>query len=134
MLKTHTRTWLGIIACLLMQVGLMAGAFPAHAASRAHAMAMTHCVSMTHKTTDACDKHSMPGLGTPTLHDHHHAGHGQGCCHIHSVSAEPLLTLANTPSLSAHPAIARRFAKTGHTSLSGTDWIPTPPPPKQLIS
>ena len=133
MLGTHTRKWLGLIACLLMQLGLMAGAFPAHAATRTHVMTMTHCASMTQHATVHCDQHDMQAMMSEAP-SHHNNSHGQGCCHIHAASAEPALTLAHLTPLPAQIAISGRFVQTGHPSLSGTDWIPTPPPPKLLLS
>ncbi|AFW00366.1 hypothetical protein BAR24_05095 [Gluconobacter oxydans] len=133
MLRTHTRRWLGLIACLLMQIGVMAGAFPAHAATRAHTMTMDHCTSMTQSASVSCAQHDMQNM-TSEASPHHHDSHGQGCCHIHATSAEPALALAHLTPLSTQIAISGRFVQSGHPSLSGTDWIPTPPPPKSQLS
>ncbi|GBR08882.1 hypothetical protein [Gluconobacter frateurii] len=133
MLGAHTRRWLGLIACLLMQIGLMAGAFPAHAATRAHVMTMDHCVSMAQHASISCVQHDMQAMMSEAS-SHHHDSHGQGCCHIHVASAEPALAFAYLTPLSTQIAISGRFVQAGHPSLSGTDWIPTPPPPKSQLS
>ena len=134
MLRAHIRRGLGLIACLLMQIGLMAGAFPAHATTRTHAaMTMAHCTSMAQHASVGCPQHDMRAM-TSEASPHHHDSHEQDCCHIHAASAEPALALVHLTPLPTQIASSRCFVQTGHPSLSGTDWMPAPPPPKSQLS
>lgn len=131
MLRTHARIWIGLLACLLMQVGLLLGASTAQARSEAPHMAMTHIAMTMHHmahhqkpdATDCCKTSAFHAIPHPQQSS-------EGCCHTHAVSADPMLTMASIhPSGPAHTA-ARVFASGLQGRFSGTDWIPASPPPK----
>ncbi|GBR67270.1 hypothetical protein [Gluconobacter kanchanaburiensis] len=127
MLRTHARIWIGLLACLLMQVGLMLGASTAQATTQTqppHHMMMHHMAH--HQNADMADCCTATAL--------HAVPHSQpssgGCCHTHAVSTEPMLTLT-----SVHPSAPDRtgsnvFAPRAHDRFSGKDWIPASPPPR----
>lgn len=128
MVRTHARIWIGLLACLLMQVGLMLGTSTAQARTEAPhhmVMAMPH---MAHHqkpdTTDCCSTSAFHAIPHPQQSS-------EGCCHTHVVSTEPMLTVASIQPSGPASLAARAFASGRHARFSGTDWIPASPPPKR---
>ncbi|MQR98414.1 hypothetical protein [Gluconobacter aidae] len=127
MLRTHARIWIGLLACLLMQVGLMLGVSTAQATSQTQPprhMSMHHMAH--HQNAD------MAGCCTTTAFQTipHPQPSSDGCCHTHTVSTEPMLTLTSIhPSRPDHTA-SSAFALHVQNRFNGMDWIPASPPPR----
>ncbi|MBS1101568.1 hypothetical protein JK202_00810 [Gluconobacter sp. Dm-62] len=126
MIRTHARIWIGLLACLLMQVGLLLGTSTAQARSEAPRMAMAmHHMAHHQKTpdTDCCKTSAFHAIPHPQQSS-------EGCCHTHVVSTEPMLTTAFIHPSGPIRAVSRAFASGLHDRFSGTDWIPASPPPR----
>ncbi|EHH68749.1 hypothetical protein [Gluconobacter morbifer] len=127
MRRMHVRIWIGLVACLLMQVGLLATALPVQAASmQSSAMRhMTHCSSRP-VAMPSCSSHAM--VMTPR----HASSHGGSCCHVRVSCGEPLLTLTETEAVPDPLWRAHILVQVIPPPLHGTDRIPASPPPKPL--
>lgn len=117
MVRTHGRIWIGLLAWLLMQAGLLVASLPATARTQD---AMVPC-------TVATAPHCMtPAHLAHMAHRHHKEDQ---CCHVHVSSTDmpaPLSTLlppqpeSGTQSYLPHP----------QARLAGGDWLRPMRPPK----
>ncbi|MFT8989664.1 MAG: hypothetical protein ABF959_05005 [Gluconobacter albidus] len=126
MVRTHARIWIGLLACLLMQVGLLLGTSTAQARSEPPHMAMAmHHMAHHQKpaATDCCKTSAFHAIPHPQQSS-------EGCCHAHVVSTDPMLTTASIHPSGPVRATSQAFASGLQGRFSGTDWIPASPPPK----
>ncbi|GEB41851.1 hypothetical protein [Gluconobacter sphaericus] len=127
MVRTHARIWIGLLACLLMQVGLLLSTSTVQARTAVpHQMAMV----MHHKThhqkpnsPDCCNTSAFHAISYPQQSP-------EGCCHTHAVSTDPMLTVTSIQPSSPVTLVTRAFTSGRHDRFNGTDWIPASPPPK----
>ncbi|ARW16760.1 hypothetical protein [Komagataeibacter europaeus] len=117
MIRTHGRIWIGLLAWLLMQTGLLVASFPATA--QAHD-AMVPC-------TVATAPHCMtPAQLTHMAHMHHKEGQ---CCHVH-VSSTDMPTPPATLLPPQPGAGTQSYLPPPQARLAGGDWLRPMRPPK----
>ncbi|KXV75824.1 hypothetical protein AD953_06125 [Acetobacter malorum] len=130
MVRTQARIWIGLLACLLMQVGLLAGISPAQAQREAQA----HHVMMHHMAASCSEADAMDGQCMMTHPDAHTMPHGDKCCHVHVAATDiPAPAEALYPVL--RPMVkAQSFSMSAQTAFAGADWLPPLRPPRILNS
>lgn len=131
MVRTQARIWIGLLACLLMQVGLLAGISPAQAQREAQAHhAMMHHMGVSCSDADAMDD----GQCMMTHPDAHPMPHGDKCCHVHVAATDiPAPAEALYPGLRSFGK-AQPFSMSAQTGFAGADWLPPLRPPRILNS
>lgn len=123
MVRTHARIWIGLLACLLMQVGLILGTSTAQAQTESP----RHMVMAHHQkpgTMDCCSTSAFHAIPHPQQSS-------EGCCHTHVVSTDPMLTVGSIQPSAPARLVVRAFASGRQDRFSGTNWIPASPPPKR---
>lgn len=131
MVRTQARIWIGLLACLLMQVGLLAGISPAQAQREAQA----HHAMMHHMATSCSEADAMDGRCMMTHPDSHTMPHdGDKCCHMHVAATD-----IPAPADALHPVLqpvgkAQSFSMSAQTGFAGADWLPPLRPPRILNS
>lgn len=126
MIRTYARIWIGLMACLFMQAGLLLGS--AQARPEDHRAMMSRVVA-THTTSDHRDMHTPACCAdsSTTPKDHRVS---DGCCHTHVLSAHPMLVLA-TATLARPPLFdTDRFTARSSMPFIGTDRSPGLRPPR----
>ncbi|MCX2562058.1 hypothetical protein OQ252_11725 [Acetobacter farinalis] len=126
MIRTQARIWIGLLACLLMQVGLLAGVSPAQAQREVqahHAMMQDRTMPCTESMDARCMGQASHSRNVP---------HGDKCCHVHVAATD-----IPPPEAGPHPVYrpgARRqvFSVEAQADFSGTDWLPPLRPPRLL--
>ncbi|MCG4261142.1 hypothetical protein K6W36_11235 [Acetobacter senegalensis] len=120
MVRIYGRTIIGLLACLLMQIGLITGASPVQA--RSHE-ARTMMISCHDKAKMQCHG-AHHALHAVTVHHH------EKCCDVHAASSDipppaaPVM-VAYAPVISSLPFLVSRS-----TGFVGADRLPLLPPPK----
>ncbi|GAB6968700.1 hypothetical protein JCM25156A_27380 [Komagataeibacter kakiaceti JCM 25156] len=121
MVRTHGRILIGFLACLLMQAGLLIGAFPMSAQAHPHAhvaMAACHDMAGTHCTPSS--------TALPVGHAHHQ----DPCCHVH-LCASDLSSPTPAQRPGQPPGVnTRAFMFHEQVRPVGGDWLPPLRPPK----
>ncbi|GAN87295.1 hypothetical protein LU298_01965 [Komagataeibacter intermedius] len=119
MIRTHGRIWIGLLAWLLMQTGLLVASFPVTA--RAQAVMMP-----PHTATAAPHCRTPPAPPVHMAHTHHKQ---DPCCHVHVSStdmpAPPATLLPPQPGAGMQSYLSPPQAR-----LAGGDWLPPMRPPK----
>ncbi|GAN68818.1 hypothetical protein [Acetobacter orleanensis] len=128
--RTRARTWVGLLACLLMQVGLLVGVSPAQAQRevQAHKSMMRE---MPVSCSEAKILHSHCGMThtkSPAM------PHDDKCCHVH-VAATDIPTPADMLSSVLRSVVrARSPILSAQTEFVGADGLPPLRPPRVLNS
>ncbi|MCE2564511.1 hypothetical protein [Komagataeibacter sp. FNDCF1] len=121
MVRTHGRIWIGLLAWLLVQAGLLVGSIPVPAQARTPLITCTQ--------TDEPQCMTAAAHATHMAHMHHRQPSGsETCCHVHAATDIPSPT---TPYLIARP-IAGNGAFIPHRQVqpAGSDRLPLLRPPR----
>ncbi|MFE8871715.1 hypothetical protein ACE4RV_00780 [Acetobacter persici] len=130
MVRTQARIWIGLLACLLMQVGLLAGIAPAQAQREAQ----THHNMMHHSTMPCAQAHMMDPQCMMTHPETRSIPHDDKCCHVH-VAATDVPVPAEGQIFGLRPVVrGQTFSMSAQTGFAGADWLPPLRPPRLVHS
>ena len=130
MIRTQARIWSGLLACLLMQVGLLAGIPPAQAQREAQ----VHHAMMQEMATSCPEEGVMDAQCMMTHPDAHTMPHGDKCCHVHAALTD-IPAPPEASHLATQPAVrTQSFSMSAQTGFAGADWLPPLRPPRLLNS